>query len=461
MPANTGGKRSKTIAPIIDKDGKVTTLRPSEHGVDLPGGSLHRTATTKEAGFMSAAQVEQLEALASRAELDPSDFAPAGHEHEPRPLPEHDHPDLRSEIATLARRVDGWKAPEVEPPEPPDLSGLAPRLHSHDEYAPRDHDHEDLRSWIEDVAKATPHADDHVALALKVDGQGAEIAELRDGASFNRQLAEEAKREARSASGHARPAGVPAGVPWITNEDGGVAPMPTKKELHALFGEGGEFHRRATRNDAGFMAPDHVRMIEAAHDAANQYAAMFGELELQMKRHADALKKVEDRNVPDPAALERAAAATEGALRAMNERVADVVARFARVESERLDPSAFSPRDHSHDFADRDHEHHEYLALAQGALESIREEQRARLVAEEKVEALEEKLEKLAADLAFTRDLAERRGGAIASAAHGHQGGGPLHAAVTPTDSGFMKPQHLRLIEDLQRRVETLEGDDE
>jgi len=229
--------------PLIDGERKrprtaePPAAAPAPHGVELPGGNLHRPATAHEPGFMLPEHLARIAALEHELVRRPLFFP----DH--YALRSHDHPRERVEdapafmrlvhaTATLGRQLDDIVAMVKCALERPVLDP--------NDYATRDHRH---------LAVLVPHSHDEVEQRLaiveqrmdvvceRIDAQQAQLARrlalLEAEAAFVRRVAEQAL-EYRKSIGDAH-----------GNHQGGP--------LHALVSD----------RLAGFMSPDHKRRLES------------------------------------------------------------------------------------------------------------------------------------------------------------------------------------------------------
>jgi hypothetical protein len=458
VPARTGGRESGRRVQPVPKNGKKPSKRdPVEaHGVDLPGGNLHREATLSEAGFMSPEQVHDLEDLKARPQLDPGAFAEKDHDHPSHPVAMHDHPGLLKLIDALAERVEGLRPPSPEPGESDvpeiDLEQFAPKKHSH---PLEKHDHPKIREDFEEKLKAVgPLIADLWEAVEKNDVRevhGERLGKLEESLVFVRQLAEEAKAQASRVSKPRRQKG--SRRPLIADEEGNLVPLPPKEELHALFGQGGEHHPTATPRGSGFMSPDHVETLNTTHGATKDLAEGFklvGDLIDEIQARLDTSEKASgvlpEHEHPDLAA---ALDSFGGSLRGLEKDISTLRARPV------FDPTGFATSGHKHEgVASEDHKHSDLEDWIRDVAESTPLAEDLNPI-ELRLTALEETTKKLREDLDFIRKLAEESTGA--HKAHGNQSGGALHSEVSASLSGFMHPRHLKMFEDLEKRIAALE----
>lgn len=216
---------------------------PELHADGLPGGSLHRTATNKDHGFMSRDHVSRLEKLEvevdRRPVMDPEAYALKDHDH-PGPPNAHEHPELRAGIEDLkgtvgpiVRRLEAVESrPRIDP------GSFAPKDHEHPPPKLQPHDHPNLMEKIEQLESdkfgrvlnmISSLVEEIKALQKENDG-------LRDEIAFTRELAEKAI-EAKQ-----------------------------KPREHGSMG-GGRLHDTVNDRLAGFMSPQHLRWLETLIEA--------------------------------------------------------------------------------------------------------------------------------------------------------------------------------------------------
>lgn len=457
MPARTGGA-AKPRPVVVDREGQPIERTSETHPVMGEKGELHAKATLTSSGFMSAEQVHDLEglkgslpSLAEKIQTGVDAALTALRMMEEYELPKHDHPELTSALKEKIAEIEIPPAPELPPPV--DLSGLAPKDHSH---PLEKHDHPELREELEAIGPLLSDLWKAVdPLAAVDEAQAAALEELKEKLDFVRQLAEEAKKEAGRATPIGRPSGVPPGQPWITNEDGHVAPLPPRDQLHGINLPGGNLHRTATEKDAGFMSPVHVERLNKHDWAVEQTAREYEEVRKLLEEAQGRLSALE---IAEPEA--KRPDDLEVLLNGVRDRLGKVEDRLVELGKKPPPPlpdlSGFASRGHGHpELAGKDHAHPELAEPMASISIEVEDGKAYRAELDGRLSALEAEMTKAIQDLAFVRKLAEQR---VASSGHGHEAGGALHQAVTPRLAGFMKPEHLRTIDDLKARVEALEN---
>jgi hypothetical protein len=229
----------------IGEKGKAVPLPPLDqlHGLDMPGGVLHRTATVHDAGFMSAEQVKLLlqlaSELASRPKMEPSEFAKADHEH-PKVVPEHRHSDIVEQLAKLmvfAQDLHGRvevvaNRPIVDP------SAFARIGHDHPPKPLQKHEHPELKDLVLKLeAEVRSEREARLEAEAMVAQLEKSIAKLSKDIDFVRDLAERAAEAKNRTSEHGHQGG-------------------------------GRHHEAVNDRLAGFMTPEHLRKLEMLWDKA-------------------------------------------------------------------------------------------------------------------------------------------------------------------------------------------------
>lgn len=232
---NGASTTSPNRQPLVSIDGGEPVPLPpiSElHGVDMPGGNLHRAVSESEAGFMTPAHVERIDALEKYVNsippaLDPDAFAPREHGHDfpppfnPQPLIERDQ-ELNDSIVTLNERLSRAldNLPDINP----------------DSFARADHVHP-----VGEVPKHT-HPDILEVVTSESSARKEDVSELNG--AIEGILLNVEKLEKR----------LDALVGEIKEALAGVG----KAHGHQ---DGGRMHAPVTDKLAGFMTPAHLQLL--------------------------------------------------------------------------------------------------------------------------------------------------------------------------------------------------------
>lgn len=237
MPSLVNGERNNRRRP---DESAASILPPVDelHGVNMPGGALHRAATEDDAGFMAASHVRRLreaeEAIAKRPVLSADMFAPAAHKHVPELVP-HDHPDLLKRVKALEEELGQLQSRVSFLERRPVLQAedFAPADHTHAPHPLPPHDHPHEHDLVD------PKTGDPGLMSAedkrKIDGADAAI---RDVVGHMQRLAEEV-----------------AFVRRIAEE------KPDAKREHGTL-IGGRLHESVSNKLAGFMTPEQKRMLD-------------------------------------------------------------------------------------------------------------------------------------------------------------------------------------------------------
>lgn len=240
MPALKGGKRGVTVTrrPIVlmNEGDDPIPLPPAHelHGKDLPGGCLHRSVTQEDCGFATPQMLKDLEALKSRPNLCPTDFAKADHSHK-AVLVTHEHPDYQRRLGELfeSLRATDVKVNALSSQPRMKPSEYARADHTHPPTPLQKHNHPELEDLAVSLKKMMEtHAKDMASLKAENKALKQRIVEIEKKEKFTREIAERA----------------------LENE------VPVR-ETHGHL-KGGRLHAVATTKNAGFMGADMVRMLK-------------------------------------------------------------------------------------------------------------------------------------------------------------------------------------------------------
>lgn len=239
MPALVGGESHRNRRRSEESDAPKLPPVDTLHGVHMPGGNLHRTATEHDHGFMSLDHVRRLQKLeeevAKRPVLTADQFAAAAHDHPPT-LVEHEHDELRDGLESLEGDVEEVEERVAKLESRPilDPAKFAEAGHSHPPPKLPAHDHPHTHEPVgEGPGFMLPsHVETIQALESLARAALAEAAELRKELEHVRKIAEQ-KLSGRQEHGY-------------------------------LIG--GRLHEAVTDRLAGFMVPDQKRQLEILWD---------------------------------------------------------------------------------------------------------------------------------------------------------------------------------------------------
>jgi len=227
------------IVPLVEAGGRPVPLPPLDqlHADGMPGGSLHRSASDKDAGFMTPEHVNRLERVEKELEKRPpfkeGDFAPFDHEHPPV-LPEHGHPVLSDHIGGVKKELDSLQSlvRALESRTAFDPSQWAKKDHSHAPSPLPPHEHP---QYEELVGASNDRIDE-----LRVEQQRT-VEEVQELSGKIETLIRE--------------------LEFVRNLAEKAIESKTRRQEHGHLG-GGALHELANDRLAGFLSVENLRRLE-------------------------------------------------------------------------------------------------------------------------------------------------------------------------------------------------------